>query len=190
MLEDSRAPVVLTQERLLASLGRPAARVVLLDEEAEDDDGGVWPNPSSTTVDPQNLAYVIYTSGSTGLPKGVAIPHAALMNLVSWHRDSYAVTGADRASQVAKLAFDASVWEIWPYLTAGASLHIPPELALDSVSTLVGWLGERRITHAFLPTPLAEAALEEPWPAGVSLRELLTGGDGSIGVRVRDRPSA
>ena len=76
------------------------------------------PVPVSTADD---LAYIIYTSGSTGTPRGVEIRHRSLLNLVSWHQREYAVTAQDRATQVAGPAFDASVWEIWPYLTAGAS---------------------------------------------------------------------
>ncbi|MCP4660216.1 MAG: AMP-binding protein, partial [bacterium] len=76
-----------------------------------------------------NLAYVIYTSGSTGRPKGVSVTHGTLMNLVRWHQRSYRVRAGDRATQIAGPAFDASVWEIWPYLAAGATLCIPePEI--------------------------------------------------------------
>src|SRR2546423_1574703 len=75
------------------------------------------PRSNAEGVAPENLAYVIYTSGSSGLPKGVAITHGSLINLVRWHQRVYQVSAADRATQIAGLAFDASVWEIWPYLT-------------------------------------------------------------------------
>jgi acyl-coenzyme A synthetase/AMP-(fatty) acid ligase/acyl carrier protein len=73
------------------------------------------------------------------------------------------------------------VWEIWPYLAAGASLHIPDERTRLDAGLLVRWLAERRITLAFLPTALAEAALLERWPEASRLRVLLTGGD-KLGV--------
>jgi len=75
-------------------------------------------------ISPDSLAYVIYTSGSTGQPKGVEITHANLNNLIQWHQHAFGVTSADRASQVAGVGFDAAVWEIWPTLSAGASLFI------------------------------------------------------------------
>ncbi|HWN45673.1 MAG TPA: amino acid adenylation domain-containing protein, partial [Thermoanaerobaculia bacterium] len=94
---------------------------------------------------------------------------------------------------VASPGFDASVWEIWPYLTAGASLHVPPEAVRSEPAALAAWLVRERITITFLPTPLAEAVLEEgPHPPAPSpgppstpspgegetyLRYLLTGGD-------------
>jgi len=136
-------------------------------------------------ADPQRLAYVIYTSGSTGRPKGVALSHGGLANLVAWHRRAYGVGPQDRASLVAGTGFDASVWEIWPYLAAGASLSVPPPAAAASAPELVAWLQSEGITLAFLPTPLAEAVLAEPGLDGLSLRALLTGGD-----RLRRRPPA
>ena len=128
-------------------------------------------------IDGRNLAYAIFTSGSTGTPKAVAVEHAALANLVRWHRSEYAVTPADRATQLAGLGFDAAVWEIWPYLAAGASLHIPDEATRTAPAALVEWLAAREITLAFLPTPLAELAVARPRPAALRLRALLTGGD-------------
>ena len=76
-------------------------------------------------VDPEQLAYVVYTSGSTGTPKGVGVPHAGLENLVQWHNRTFGVTAADRAALVASVGFDASVWELWPYLAVGACVPCP-----------------------------------------------------------------
>src|SRR5206468_698330 len=76
-------------------------------------------------------------------------------------------------------AFDAAVWELWPHLAAGASLHAPPADLVASPAELLRWMAGRGITRAFLPTPLAHAALQEidaaPTP-GPALRTLLTGG--------------
>ena len=99
-------------------------------------------NPfSQATAD--NLAYVIYTSGSTGKPKGVEIQHRGLVNLVSWHQQVYNLTPSDRATQLAGSAFDASVWEVWPYLSTGASIYIPDETTRSSPSKLVEWLTQK-----------------------------------------------
>ncbi|HST64696.1 MAG TPA: amino acid adenylation domain-containing protein, partial [Mycobacteriales bacterium] len=126
---------------------------------------------------PGDLAYVIYTSGSTGEPKGVEVPHRGLDNLVRWHLAAYGLGPGDACAHLAGTAFDASVWEIWPALSAGATLHLADAATQASPAELVRWLVERRITVTFLPTPLAELAVREPWPAGTALRFLLTGGD-------------
>ena len=131
----------------------------------------------AATVAPSDLAYVIYTSGSTGKPKGVAATHRSLMNLVAWHQREYGVTAQDRATLIASPAFDASAWEIWPYITAGASLHIPDEMVRLSSEKLAFWLQAQGITLTFVPTPLAEQLFEERWTAPTPLRALLTGGD-------------
>ena len=129
------------------------------------------------TRNTSDLAYIIFTSGSTGTPKAVAIEHRSLTNLVVWHQRTYQVTAEDRATQVANPAFDASGWEVWPYLTAGASIHIADDETIRWPSKLVAWLVEQKISLTFLPTPLAEATFAEDWPAGCQLRAVLTGGD-------------
>lgn len=175
-LRDTRMPVLLTRKELLPRLPASAARTLCLDEGDEGLEAAA-PECPNRGVRPDDLAYVIYTSGSTGEPKGVEIRHASLVNLVTWHQRAYGVTPADRASQVARLAFDASVWEIWPYLTAGASVHIPERETRTSAEGMIAWLAAERITLCFLPTPLMEAALQEEWPEGLALRALFTGGD-------------
>ncbi len=128
-------------------------------------------------ADPESLAYIVYTSGSSGQPKGVEITHANLLNLIHWHQAAFKVSASDRASQVAGLAFDATAWEIWPHLTAGASLHIAEELTRRSPHALRDWLVTERITISFVPTVLAEPLLHDQWPADTALRTLLTGAD-------------
>ena len=126
---------------------------------------------------PDDLAYIIYTSGSTGQPKGVQITHSALLNLVSWHRRASAMTKTDRASQVASIGFDAAVWEMWPCLTAGATLFMVDDDRRSDAGALRDWLLMNHITIAFVPTPIAEHMMRLPWPAVAPLRLLLTGGD-------------
>jgi amino acid adenylation domain-containing protein/non-ribosomal peptide synthase protein (TIGR01720 family) len=133
--------------------------------------------PPAIHILPENLAYIIYTSGSSGQPKGVAVSHHALENLVNWHLQAYQVTATDRASLVAGLGFDASVWELWPYLCAGASVVIADDKTRLSPLVLMDWLQIQAITIGFIPTPLAEQLLSYQWPKTSCLRYLLTGGD-------------
>ena len=123
------------------------------------------------------LAYVIYTSGSTGRPKGVEITDQNLLNLVHWHQSAFTVSRADRATMLASPGFDAAVWEIWPYLSAGASLHVPPETTRVSPRGLRDWMVAQQITISFVPTPITQRHLFLDWPAETALRFLLTGAD-------------
>ncbi len=126
---------------------------------------------------PDQLAYVIYTSGSTGEPKGVEITHESLLNLVSWHRQAFQVSSRDRASHLAGVGFDASVWEVWPYLSAGASLHLPDDETRITPALMRDWIVEHEVTISFLPTALAESVMILDWPETTALRFLLTGAD-------------
>jgi len=176
MLTDAQAPVLVTRREIADGLAEGAWHTVALDTERSDIARQAASDPEST-VDADTLAYVIYTSGSTGEPKGVEITHGSLQNLVFWHREAFAVTAADRATQIASPAFDASVWELWPSLTAGASVHVPDEETRVAPELLRDWLVAQGITISFLPTPLAEAAMTLVWPSATALRILLTGGD-------------
>lgn len=124
-----------------------------------------------------SLAYVIYTSGSTGQPKGVQITQKSLSNLICWHVNTFSVTAADRASQLSSISFDAAVWEVWPYLAEGASVHFVEEEIRFSAEPLRDWLVSQEITISFVPTVLAEQLIRLKWPGSVALRVLLTGAD-------------
>jgi amino acid adenylation domain-containing protein len=180
ILQDARASVVIG-EGLAESLSLGTLPVVSLSREgtvhgcraqfnSRDD---VKESPASD----HNLAYVIYTSGSTGEAKGVEVEHSSLRNLVSWHIDEFDVTSSDRATLMASPGFDAAVWELWPYLAAGASLFIVNgDVRIDPIS-LRKWLVDEGITITFVPTPMAEQLIAMDWPDHCALRVMLTGAD-------------
>ncbi len=184
LIEDAAVRLLLTQQALKEEV-RVADAVQVLDVVSQREQIAAESSDEvKSEVGPDNLAYVIYTSGSSGTPKGVMISHRSLLNLVFWHQSFHLLTAAERGTLVASPAFDASVWETWPYLAAGAALYLPPEETRVLPAKLRDWLIEHGITASFMPTPLAERVLAEPWPAeGVALRSLLTGGD-----RLRDYP--
>lgn len=176
MLEDARTSVLVTRDRLVENIPPRVTHVVRLDADAEALAQRDWrdPPPTATAAD---LAYVIYTSGSTGRPKGVQITHDSLLNLVYWHRRAFHLSASDRATQLAGSAFDATVWELWPALTAGASLYLPDEETRVTPSLLRDWLLAHQITISFVPTALAESLVALEWPPTTPLRFLLTGSD-------------
>lgn len=176
MLEDARAAVLLTQTAMVDEIQPLPLKVVRLDAQQTEIARCSAVNMAGV-VSPENLAYIIYTSGSTGVPKGVAVSHSSLANLICWHHRTYNPTTADRASQLAAVSFDASVWEIWPYLTSGASIYPANKLIRTDLDRLVDWLDQEAITMSFLPTVLAEAVFDNSRLSSLSLSALLTGGD-------------
>lgn len=126
------------------------------------------------TNNSENLAYIIYTSGSTGKPKGVMIEHKALVNLCYWHTDYYGVTVKDRSTKYAGFGFDASAWELFPYLIVGASIYIiDNDIKLD-ICKLNKFYEKNKISISFLPTQICEQFMQND---NKILRKLLTGGD-------------
>ena len=178
MLSDAQPRVLITTQEMAAQLPAGPWQVVAIDDDRDlaAIDRQSTQSPKSR-ISGERLAYVIYTSGSTGRPKGVEITHASLMNLVSWHNREFQVTADDRASLLAGVGFDAAVWETWPALTAGASLHLPDEATRLSPERLRDWLVAEQVTISFLPTALAERVMRLEWPAYTALRTLLTGAE-------------
>jgi len=189
MLQDSQAAVLLTEQTWMDNLPEYQGRRICLDRESTCFQQQPLTNPANT-VSATDLAYVIYTSGSTGKPKGVEIEHGGLANLVNWHLHTYQIDGSDHATQLAGAAFDASVWEIWPYLAAGASLYIVDDETRSSPAKLLAYYAEYGITYSFVPTPLAEAMLAVVWPPNLALKALLTGGDTLHQPPANDLPCA
>jgi amino acid adenylation domain-containing protein len=178
-LNDGEIPVVVTGKNMAERLPAGAWRVVALDSEGQTSFQTSAGDCESPTIEVrgEDLAYVIYTSGSTGQPKGVEITHVSLENLVRWHQQAFAVAPSDRATQQASPGFDAAVWELWPYLTAGASVHIPDDDTRSNPESFRDWLVAHAITIAFAPTPMAERLMLLDWPSNTALRVLLTGAE-------------
>jgi amino acid adenylation domain-containing protein len=125
--------------------------------------------------DPGRVAYIAFTSGSTGEPKGVVIPHRGVIRLV--HEAGYLMLGPDeRVLRLSPLAFDASTFEVWGALLAGATLEVCPP-GLISPAELGEFLEQRRVTVAWLTAGLFRL-VQENAPASLGrLRHLLSGGD-------------
>jgi amino acid adenylation domain-containing protein len=174
MLKDAQPRVLITRER---SSDIPDGPWKVIDSDSDSEIQNCSSKSPACVTEGDQLAYVIYTSGSTGQPKGVEITNESLMNLLSWHQREFEVGPDDRASHLASVGFDAAVWEVWPYLTAGASLHLPDDEMRLSPESLRDWLVTSGITISFLPTALAERVMASSWPDQTSLRFLLTGAD-------------
>ncbi len=187
ILDDAAPPVMLADAVGREVLGEARlARHVMVDLSVSSAPWDDLPSddlpPRSLGLDSSHLAYVIYTSGSTGTPKGVMVEHRQLANLVTWHIDRFELRAGSRVPATASLAFDASVWELWPVLCAGASLLLPPPGLSSDATALLNWWRQQSMDCAFLVTPLALLAMQSELPPG--LKSLLIGGD-----RVTSLPS-
>ena len=143
MLEDSKAPLVLTRKSLKEKLPATSATVVCLD-----DFNFEVPAPSplleerervrasfTTKQDPASLAYVIYTSGSTGKPKGVMITHANVANFFAGMDERVGVDPSGVWLAVTSISFDISVLEIFWTLVRGFKVVLQSRETRASVPT-------------------------------------------------------
>ena len=175
MIEDAGASVVAASERQLSTVGfRPsAAKIVPL--EGLDAATSVEENPASD-IGPDDLAYVIYTSGSTGEPKGVAVPHRAIVRL-TMNTDYVRLDASSIVAQASTSSFDAATFEIWsPLLNGGRLVIVPKEVLLAPVE-FDALAARRGINVLFLTTALFNEYAREMPSFFQRLRVVLFGGE-------------
>jgi amino acid adenylation domain-containing protein len=126
MLEDSGAPILVTERGLVDRLPERLPKLVFLDSAEEVPPGGAGELVRAT---PDSLAYAIYTSGSTGVPKAVLVTHQALTNVLESFRSEPGMSARDLVLSATTLSFDIAALEILLPLTCGARLAVAPEQA-------------------------------------------------------------
>lgn len=138
------------------------------------DDPGVdaYPHHTLPGPAPDDIAYLIYTSGTTGVPKGVAICHGNVTQLIG-SLDSHLEPSGQVWSQWHSYSFDISGWEIFNALLTGARLVVVPEETARSPQDFHALLVDEQVNVLGL-TPTAVAALS---PVGLDSVALLVGGE-------------
>ena len=178
MLKDSGAKVLLTQRKLAAQLPRTGATVVYLDEPLPVPPAGAA--ATSAPVTPDHLAYVIYTSGSTGQPKGVAMTHRALVNLITWQLKESKAGRRSRTAQFTSLSFDVSFQEIFSTWCSGGTLVLVAQSVRRDPRALWKLLADARVERLFLPFVALQQLAEVAGESDVTprhLREVITAGE-------------
>ncbi|HEU4595055.1 MAG TPA: amino acid adenylation domain-containing protein, partial [Pyrinomonadaceae bacterium] len=145
MLDDIRAPVLLTQQKLVGGLPAHEGLTVCLDSDWDEIAAHRAENPTAQTTN-RNLAYIIYTSGSTGRPKGVMINHLGAANTVADMNERYGVGAGDRVLALSSLSFDLSVYDILGTLAAGATIVVPDPSATPDPSHWLDLLVAEEVT--------------------------------------------
>jgi len=155
MLADAAPIVVVTAGELRARLAGTSVPVLGIDERAVDEPARVrLRSPES-----DDIAYTIYTSGTTGVPKGVAVTHGNVTQLLEVLPVDLPSGPGHVWSQWHSLVFDVSVWEIWGALLHGARLMVVPETAAGSPRRLLDLLVAEKVS-VLHQTPSAVAMLD------------------------------
>jgi len=173
MLADARPCAIVTRAGLATRLPRGPWRVVALDADAAEIDREPTASPAPQAGS-SDLASLVYATASPMRPRRVEVTHAELLDIVRWHHGALRVAPADRALLMSSGGF-ASARKIWPYLAAGASLHLPDDVTCMDPEALRDWVVAQDITIAVVATSMAERLLALPWPTAKRLRALLSG---------------
>lgn len=126
----------------------------------------------------QHLAYCLYTSGSSGQPKGVAMPHLAMVNLTLWQQTNYRLEQAACTLQFSPISFDVSFQEIFTTLCSGGSLVLIDEKLRLDAAALLSFIETAKIERLFLPfVALQQLANVAMGNMPTSLRDVITAGE-------------
>jgi len=182
MLQDTRASVLLTQERHRDLLPAQGISLLCLDT--------TWQHiaqESSENLDCEatamNLAYVMYTSGSTGRPKGVEIQHRSINRLV--FGTNYACLDASQTIlHMAPISFDASTFEVWGALLHGARCVLFPE-RIPTPKSIGATIHKHNVNTVWLTASLFNAVIDEAPDALSGVEQLLTGGEALSVTHIR-----
>lgn len=175
VLEDACAPVLVTEARLLQSLGATKTEVICLDRDGESI-ARFDSAPISARAGATDLAYVIYTSGSTGKPKGVQIEHRAIVNFLLSMQHEPGFSREDVLLAVTTLSFDIAGLELYLPLITGGEVVIAKHDEAQDPQALLKRLGEREFTMMQATPATWRALLSIGWNGSPKLK-ILCGGE-------------
>jgi len=178
ILDDARAPLLVSHSALRAQRPAFAGTVLELDDAALERFGTDDPAPGGGEDD---LVYVIYTSGSTGRPKGTLLTHHAVRRLMDATHPWYRFDASDRWTLFHSVAFDFSVWELWGALAYGGTLVLVPHAVSRTPAAFLALVRDEGVT-VLNQTPSAfrqfvQADIDGGPPRPFALRHVIFGGE-------------
>jgi amino acid adenylation domain-containing protein len=150
ILQNAEVKHLVSNSSLINRLPEKGLRVLLLDIESQE----IARFQIGNLVDERDLdalAYVMFTSGSTGQPKGVAMSHSSLINLIEWHLEQPRLNKPAQTLQFASCTFDVSFQEIWTTWACGGSVVLVTEEIRSDPGALWQFIVDRRVERLFIP---------------------------------------
>lgn len=179
MLADSGADRLLCRSELADLITVPdGCRLEILDDVVSDTLSA--DEKPAVEISDEDTIYVTYTSGSTGWPKGVALPHRAISNLISWQvADSKSTVGWNTL-QLWPFSVDVAFMEIFATWASGGTVVLVSEEIRRDWGTLLRYIDEQQIHRLWLSFTTLYQVIEAAhqlkiYPA--SIREIITAGD-------------
>ena len=156
MLEDSKAPIIFTQNAWLTNIPDNIKKIDLNNFDYE----FFSKAKVNYDVDSKDVAYVIYTSGSTGKPKGAQIQHHSVINRIKWMHDKYPLIDGDVILQKTPYTFDVSVWELFWWSIYNESLEILIPEGHKEPQEIIDAIEQGHVTHMHFVPSMLNAFLE------------------------------
>ncbi len=175
MIKDTGSRVILASSEAADAVRSSGAQVLLLEELQQLAAAAPDVAPSTALAGPTAAAYVMYTSGSTGLPKGVVVPHRAIIRLVRG-ASFISFSASETFLLLAPISFDASTLELWGPLLNGGRLVLMPgdKPSLEDIGRVLRTHG---VTTLWLTAGLFALMVDERIGDLAPVRQLLAGGD-------------
>ncbi|MBZ9594039.1 non-ribosomal peptide synthetase [Streptomyces erythrochromogenes] len=177
MIADAEVTLTLGDAKLLDAATLPGPVLTLPEE----------PLTSGRPVDesdPDSPAFIMFTSGSTGRPKGVLVPHGAIAELVT-APDYVTLNSRDRVLFHSPMTFDASTFEVWVALAAGAAVVVCTEQR-PSLEDLARHVERHGVTVAFFTTALFHQLAARRSRVFAQLRSVVVGGEAMAAAQARE----
>jgi amino acid adenylation domain-containing protein len=171
MLEDVQPDVMLCPASVAEALGS-YVRLAMPFKELGSEEEAI---PAVVTGEPANIAYILYTSGSTGMPKGVLVPHRALVNLLCWARDEFQLHCGESLLGVTTFCFDTAGVDLWLPLICGARVVIATREMCTDGRALAQTLAAEKITFLQATPATWRLLLDAEWTGSPDLRAVCTG---------------
>jgi amino acid adenylation domain-containing protein len=176
VIEDSKASVVLTRDRLKSDLPGGNTQIVSYEEIRAQISTQRPDSFNLPTLSGSNLAYLIYTSGSTGRPKGVMIEHRSLLNYMHWARKEYMHDGPHDLPLFSSIGADLTITSIFLPLISGSSVVVYPESENGIDLSIIDVFNDDAVDIIKL-TPSHLALLDSVQATPRRLKKLIVGGE-------------
>lgn len=144
LLQDSKAPVLISKSTFSDKFTQYQGDLVLLDKEDKHISQQATDNVSAP-LSSEQLAYIIYTSGSTGLPKGVLIEHHSVINYCQWLAEYTGCQPQQRIDFSSSAIFDMAVSASLAPLLLGLTVVICQDDVKKNISHYLKYLVHAQI---------------------------------------------